>query len=31
LLGGYLRAVAAQMPTDTRTGRPVEWPDRLST
>jgi arylsulfatase A-like enzyme len=31
VLGDYLRAVAAQMPTDSRTGRPVEWPERLST
>jgi arylsulfatase A-like enzyme len=28
-LGEYLRGVAAQMPTDTRTGRVVDWPDRV--
>jgi len=27
LLSGRLRALGAQMPTDKRTGRPVEWPD----
>jgi arylsulfatase A-like enzyme len=28
-LGSYLRSVDAQMPTDTRSGRIVEWPDRV--
>jgi arylsulfatase A-like enzyme len=28
-LGSYLRGVAAQMPTDTRTRKTVEWPDRI--
>ena len=26
LLTGYLRSVDAQMPVDTRTGKPVGWP-----
>jgi arylsulfatase A-like enzyme len=29
VLGGYLRAVDAQMPTDARTGQAIEWPDRV--
>jgi hypothetical protein len=28
-LGEYLRSVDAQMPADRRTGRLVEWPDRV--
>jgi hypothetical protein len=28
-LGGYLRSVDAQVSTDMRTGRLVEWPDQV--